>query len=328
MEGFEFLPPMTLFDVPDTGLLLADGFHRHGAVTRLVARGDLDPEAIRVELRQGTREDALEFAVIANAAHKENLTDEERNDGIRRLRQLHPKMGERELGRMMGVSEGRVHRLSVVDRVRQYVLWKPATRIADAIVYEVGCAQQAHWEPLLRAADKQTWTRDDVRRARELLYDDEVPREYRQALLAGEVDPLPPGMKAPAPLIQVAFDGGEAGPEASAADGVQGERWQDPVGPDVAERYRTVRVTLSIDYSLPSDEERTRGVRRYRRESEDVSWRIEATVNHRALEGLGDPRSPRAESGLAYLLQEVMRQAWRRAAPSWPQPAELYEEVR
>ena len=59
-ESFDKLPPVVVFDVPGEGRLLADGFHRIAAAERL-GRREID-----ATLRKGTREDVLEFAVIAN----------------------------------------------------------------------------------------------------------------------------------------------------------------------------------------------------------------------------------------------------------------------
>lgn len=325
MDCFQYLPPITVFDTGDGRLLLADGFHRHAAATRLAVRGDLAPAVVTVEVRSGTREEALEYAVVANAAHKENLTDEERDDGIRRLRQLHPNRSEREIGRMMGVSDNVVHRLFVVDRVRQHVLWKPAARIAPSVVYEVGVADQVHWEPLLKAADARKWTRDDVRRVRDLLDDDEVPSDYKRDLVAGKADPLPAGVRTPADVVHLDFSP-DARPDAPSP--ARGAGWRDPVGTDVAERHAPVRGTMMIEVDLPNAEPRQRGLRTYQREALDVTHRVEITVNNQALDGLGDPRNPREERGLAYFCREVSRQLWRALAPTWPYPAETAESAR
>ncbi len=327
MECWEYLPPITLFDTGDGRLLLADGFHRHGAGTRLAQQGDLKPAAIKAEVRKGTREEALEFAVLANAATGEKLTNEERDAGIRRLRQLHPQRGERAIAQMMGVSEHVVHKLAVVDRVLQHVLWKPAARIARSLVYEVGMSPEEYWEPLLRAADKRAWTRDQLRRVRELLDDDDVPGDYKRSLVAGDVDPLPPGMTRPAPLIPVDFASDlaeKAEAEEEEADEAEDarSRWQDPVGADVAERHYPVLVTLQFEYQLRSDEVRRRGAREYRRESEHIVQRVETTVNRKALDGLGDPRRADNDRGLAYGLQQAMREAWKQLYATWPEPAQ------
>jgi hypothetical protein len=329
MECFEYLPPVVVYDLGDH-LLLADGFHRHGAASRLVARGELNPPVIKAEVRQGTREDALEYAVLANAATGEKLSIEERDAGIRRLRQLHPRHAEREIARMMGVHESCVHRLVVVDRVRQEVLWKPAGRISDTLVYEVGLAERHHWANLLKAADRRNWTRDDLRRVRDIIGDDDAPEEYRHKLLAGDADPVPAG--APYPVVTVIrmddededVEGGE--PEVDgeiAAAAPQRAGWRDPVGSDVPERYNPVRARLVLEYSQPNPEPpRHRGIREYKREALDIRIVLDGTVNNRATDGLGDPRDPTCDHGLAYLLRVLSQKWWRELSPKWPQPPE------
>lgn len=337
-ECFEYLPPIVIYDIGDC-LLLADGFHRYGAASRLAARGDLKPPVIRAEVRQGTREDALEYAVLANATTGEKLSIEERDAGIRRLRQLHPQHGEREIARMMGVHESCVHRLVVVDRVRQEVLWKPVQRIADAIVYEVGLAERHHWSNLLKAADKRNWTRDDLRRVREIILDEDAPEEYRRSLLAGEADPVPVGMLYPrSSVVRLDFGGeGADQDEADVGDGVvetqheadAREAWRDPVGTDVPERYNPVRITVVLEYSLPNeDSPRHRGIRQYKKEARDIRHRLVVTVNNLALDGLGDPRDTKGERGLAYLIRMMGQGVWRELSPTWPRPPALVEHAR
>lgn len=319
MDSFGFLPPVDVFDV-DGILLLADGFHRFSAATRLAAKGELVPAELRAKVYLGTREEALEFAVLANAATGEKLTPEERDDGIRRLQQLHPSRSEAVIGQMMGVSHFVVHKVKVVDRVRRRVLWKPAIRISDSIVYEVGLAPEVHWEALLKAADRRTWTIADVRRARELLADDDVPSDYKQALLAGNAQPLPPGTKVPPTVFAMAVEG-PAGEDDSGDEEEEVERWRDPVGTDVAERHRPVRWGFWVEYQQETDETRQRGVRQYKREAEHVRQQAEGTVNRLALDGLGDPRNPGNDRGLAYLLQEANRVIWRAWSGEWPDAA-------
>jgi len=326
-ECFEYLPPVIVYDVGDH-LLLADGFHRMAVAHRRAARGDLNPAEIKAEVRQGTREDALEFAVLANAATGEKLSIEERDAGIRRLRQLHPRHAEREIARMMGVHESCVHRLVVVDRVRQEVLWKPAGRISDTLVYEVGLTERHHWANLLKAADRRNWTRDDLRRVRDIIGDDNAPEEYRHKLLAGDTDPVPAGVPYPAVTVIRMDDDEEAdnleqGVVETEGQASQRPGWRDPVGSDVPERYNPVRARLVLEYSQPNPEPpRHRGIREYKREALDIRIVLDGTVNNRATEGLGDPRDPTCDHGLAYLLRVLSQKWWRELSPKWPQPPE------
>jgi hypothetical protein len=70
------LPPVAVFDLGD-GLLLVDGHHRVAAARRLGRR------TIRAEVRPGSREDALRFAVDLAAAER-GLTKHEALDAIKR----------------------------------------------------------------------------------------------------------------------------------------------------------------------------------------------------------------------------------------------------
>ena len=70
------LPPVVVFHLGD-GLLLVDGYHRVEAARRLRRR------VIRAEVRQGSREDALRFAVDL-AATERGLTKAQALDAIRR----------------------------------------------------------------------------------------------------------------------------------------------------------------------------------------------------------------------------------------------------
>src|SRR5437763_1395157 len=72
MEILDQLPPVAVFDLGEGTLLLADGFHRVEAAQRL------GREEVRAEVREGTREEALEFAVLPNAHHGKALNQRER----------------------------------------------------------------------------------------------------------------------------------------------------------------------------------------------------------------------------------------------------------
>jgi hypothetical protein len=56
MQVFDSLPPLVAF-LTDEGMLLADGYHRLAAAVRLQL------STVTVDVREGTRRDALAFAV-------------------------------------------------------------------------------------------------------------------------------------------------------------------------------------------------------------------------------------------------------------------------
>jgi len=182
-EAFENLPPVVVYDTSE-GRLLADGFHRAAAAERLGKR------EIEVELRKGTRDDAAEFAVIANTKNADPLTPEERDDGVRRLRQLHgDAWSQRDIARAMSVSQRTVERVFQLDRVKRSVL-RPSPRVSDSHYAEVASARQEQWEPLIQAADEREWDRDTTRLAVRNLKDESIPDRYKRDLLAGRADPV------------------------------------------------------------------------------------------------------------------------------------------
>jgi ParB-like nuclease family protein len=63
------LPPIVVFETEE-GLLLADGYHRLAAA---IAEGQ---EIIEAEVRHGSRQDALAYAVTLGAAEKETSPEE------------------------------------------------------------------------------------------------------------------------------------------------------------------------------------------------------------------------------------------------------------
>jgi len=101
MECFEQLPPVVVFDIAE-GYLLADGFHRIEAAKRL----GLDE--IEAEIRQGTRQNAEEFAALANLQHGKPLTRAERRKAVERMLRLHPERANKWIADDMGVSENTV----------------------------------------------------------------------------------------------------------------------------------------------------------------------------------------------------------------------------
>jgi len=186
-ESFEKLPPVVVIRTKD-GLLLADGFHRIAAAQRLGLK------EIKAEIRPGSRETALEYAVVANTKNADPLTPEERDEGIRRLRQLHPGWSNQKIADVMSVSEDTVRHVFAADKVRKAVLLggnsARAESLKSAHFTEIAAAPHAAWEPLVSAAGKRGWSRDATRLAVQNLKDDRIPREHKARLLAGKADPV------------------------------------------------------------------------------------------------------------------------------------------
>lgn len=75
VEGARF-PPVVAFEVEPGKLLLADGWHRWDAF-KVFGRTE-----IAVDVREGSREDAIKFALTANAAHGARRKDEDYAHGF------------------------------------------------------------------------------------------------------------------------------------------------------------------------------------------------------------------------------------------------------
>lgn len=181
MESFENLPPIDLFQTKD-GLLLADGFHRWAAAERL-GRKQID-----AKVHKGTREDALEFAVVANTKNAHDLTPDERDDGIRRLKQLHPDWALRQIAEAISVSKDTVSGVLAGDRVAQRV--STGRQLSPTHYREIARAPEDKWQPLAKAAEKRGWSREATAVAVRNLRDDRLPTEHKQKLLAGKADPV------------------------------------------------------------------------------------------------------------------------------------------
>jgi ParB-like chromosome segregation protein Spo0J len=184
MAAFDKLPPVDVFRTPD-GDLLADGFHRVASAERL---GLAEIEA---NVHNGSRLDALEFAVVSNTKNADPLTNEERDTGVRRLKQIHPDWSNRQIADAMSLSYQTVARVFQIDEVkRATVTGGPAGPLTDTHYREVASAPKETWQPLVRAAQERGWSTDETATAVQALRDDRIPQEHKEALLRGDVDPL------------------------------------------------------------------------------------------------------------------------------------------
>jgi len=183
-ESFDKLPPVDVFETPD-GLLLADGFHRVAAAQRI---GLAEVEA---KVHKGSRAEALEFAVLSNTKNADPLSPEERDDGIRRLKQLHPGWSTSQIADAMSVSPNTVQRVFRIDEVKRSTL--PAVSRdtpSDRHYREVARAPREAWQPLVKAAQDRNWSSDATALAVKNLKDERVPESKKQELLEGKADPV------------------------------------------------------------------------------------------------------------------------------------------
>ncbi len=104
--GGEF-PPITVFEHEDR-IYLADGFHR------LRAHERVERTEIEAEIRTGTREDALWWALGANRAHGERMTWPDKKRSVELALEVWPERSQRRIAAQIGCSVGYVNRIRQV----------------------------------------------------------------------------------------------------------------------------------------------------------------------------------------------------------------------
>ena len=96
MKAGQVLPPMIVFS-DGREYWLADGFHRLSALLKIGA------ETATVMVREGTREDAMWFAVAANKTHGLRRTNADKRKAVIKALELHPEMSDRAIAEHVGV---------------------------------------------------------------------------------------------------------------------------------------------------------------------------------------------------------------------------------
>ena len=109
-EAVGDLPPMVVIEI-EGELTLADGFHRHAA---MVAEG---LEEITVDVRPGTRNEAMRIAAVANAQHGNPLTRTERDKAIVWL--ADQEFPYEDIGRHFALSKSRVSEIATAGGIRR-----------------------------------------------------------------------------------------------------------------------------------------------------------------------------------------------------------------
>jgi hypothetical protein len=131
VDSWARMPPVTVFEV-DGRWLLADGFHRHAAASRLGKR------SIAAEVRAGTFSDALDYVAGANLFHGLPLSRAERRRAIEVKLRLHHERSDRHLSDELGVGR------ELIAKVRRQLVEADqipdgATRLgADGKTYPAG----------------------------------------------------------------------------------------------------------------------------------------------------------------------------------------------
>lgn len=181
-ESFDELPPVVVF-ATEEGLLLADGFHRIAAAERL---GRKEVEA---EKKAGTRDDALEYAAIANVRHGQPLSSDEQREAVRRLNRLHTDWGRKKLATTLGVGEDFVRRTLQSDDVKRHTL-RPGAPLKDAHYQEIASAPRETWDDLVEVAAERGWSSDETRAAVQNIKSESIPADYKKQILKGEAEPV------------------------------------------------------------------------------------------------------------------------------------------
>jgi ParB-like chromosome segregation protein Spo0J len=161
---------------------MADGFHREAAAERL------GRSKVEAEIRQGTRDEALECAVRANVSHGKALSSKEYREAVRRLRRLHPDWGYGRIAGILNRGKDFVRGVVEADDVRRGVV--RTTPLSDSHLREIARAPRETWEPLVKAAETKGWTRDETREVVRTVTDESVPSERKEELLKGKAEPI------------------------------------------------------------------------------------------------------------------------------------------
>lgn len=146
-DNLEALPPIVVYHT-DHKYLLADGFHRWAAATR---KGW---EYIEAEVREGTYEEASEYAIYANLKHGKPLTREEYKNAVRRLKLLHPDWGFEQLSRAIARGIRFIETVIKSDDIAR----KTGVRLDDRVALEVSRAPEQYQPTVAKLAHGQAWT--------------------------------------------------------------------------------------------------------------------------------------------------------------------------
>jgi len=180
MEILDQLPPIIVCNV-DGKLILVDGFHRRAAAERL-GRSEIEAET-----RQGTRNDALEYAIKANSIHGLPLAREEYKAAVRTLHHLHPKWGHKQIAKALNRGEKFVRNVIKVDKMRAMLR---NTSLSDSYLLEIARVPKELQEDLVEATEKRSWTYLEMQYAIREIKNEGTPPERKQVLLKGEDDPI------------------------------------------------------------------------------------------------------------------------------------------
>lgn len=138
------LPPIVVYDTPDKGRVMADGWHRLAAARR---RGETSIEA---DVRSGSAEEAVIVGIMLNTHHGKPLTAEERIRAIVRLSELGKT--QREISALTGASMS-----SVFDALSGAKV-SGGSKLPLRVTRVIGRAPEAMREALTKRAIEQGWS--------------------------------------------------------------------------------------------------------------------------------------------------------------------------
>lgn len=182
MEVIDQMPAIRVVRTDEGKLLLADGFQRVEAAQRVGRK------SLPVSMINGDRKLALEIAATANTEFGFRLSRAERDDGIRRLKKLHPSWSSEAIAAAMHCAPATVAYVMQRDEVRAEIGSRAG--LSDKHYSEIGKLPVKQWNDIAdviqhRQLDTQT-TELLIRNLR----DERLPADFRESLMKGEEDPV------------------------------------------------------------------------------------------------------------------------------------------
>lgn len=140
------LPPIVAYKLPDSTILLSEGFHRVEAYAR--AGRTLIP----VELRSGTREDAILNAAASNQSHGQRRTNEDKRLAVRLTLAIQPQWTDRRVANHVGVGHELVSKMRADAAAKAVVV---TTTAENSQTYSGNCTSEADSASPRLANDQQ-----------------------------------------------------------------------------------------------------------------------------------------------------------------------------
>jgi ParB-like chromosome segregation protein Spo0J len=170
--AFRELPPIEVLLV-DGNALVVDGFHRRRAAERLGL------ETLRAWVKDGTYDEALDRAVMANLRHGRPFQGNDLHAVILRLRRLHPKMSGRKIATMVGTSHTTVDDVMAVEELRREAGVPGGNMLPHSVGREIVKAAKDVRSKLANRACDAGWTVEQARQEVAAASDPPAPEDER-----------------------------------------------------------------------------------------------------------------------------------------------------